>query len=280
MEIWISTFIFILGKSSDSGKLQNGINCDTSPPFEYPPTVMKSILKKDYKVASGYDIESLLHNTSNDCDVFQWENSSPENPATNIAHSLSVPESDLPSKYDNGNKEDTISVRQNSDANAILLSSPLNSACGTPQTDRLDNYSLFDSSENRGDEELDFSDSVASPIKGNCWHRDSGNSLPWQNNDTSPSDNFDVEESMVGSYSLERSPSDDNSLSSHNLMYLSPVENNSNSDSRIGLQQTEFLSDDDLNGQRKDYQVDTLLNNIGRLSSDDSTEIYSQEASG
>ncbi|XP_048760234.2 potassium voltage-gated channel subfamily B member 2-like isoform X5 [Ostrea edulis] len=268
------------GKSSDSGKLQNGINCDTSPPFEYPPTVMKSILKKDYKVASGYDIESLLHNTSNDCDVFQWENSSPENPATDIAHSLSVPESDLPSKYDNGNKEDTIPVRQNSDANAILLSSPLNSACGTPQTDRLDNYSLFDSSENRGDEELDFSDSVASPIKGNCWHRDSGNSLPWQNNDTSPSDNFDVEESMVGSYSLERSPSDDNSLSSHNLMYLSPVENNSNSDSRIGLQQTEFLSDDDLNGQRKDYQVDTLLNNIGRLSSDDSTEIYSQEASG
>lgn len=241
---------------------------------------MKSILKKDYNVTSGDDTETLLHNASNDCDVFQWENS-PEKPSKNITPTSCFPESDLPSKKDNGNEEDIFPVRENSDAKTLPLSSSLNS-CGTPLTDRFDDYSLFDSSENRGEDELEFSDSVASPQKGNCWNRDSGNSLPWQNNDTSPSDNLDIEESMIGSNSLGRSPSDDNSLSSHNLMHISPVENNSNTDPKKDLQQTgfEFLTESDLNGQRKDYQVDTLLNNIGRLSSDESTEIYSQEASG
>ncbi|XP_062609983.1 potassium voltage-gated channel subfamily B member 1-like isoform X5 [Saccostrea cucullata] len=269
-------------KTSECGKLQNGIttDCDTCTPFEPPQPVMKSILKKDYNVTSGDDTETLLHNASNDCDVFQWENS-PENPSKNITPTSCFPESDLPSKKDNGNEEDIFPVRENSDAKTLPLSSSLNS-CGTPLTDRFDDYSLFDSSENRGEDELEFSDSVASPQKGNCWNRDSGNSLPWQNNDTSPSDNLDIEESMIGSNSLGRSPSDDNSLSSHNLMHISPVENNSNTDPKKDLQQTgfEFLTESDLNGQRKDYQVDTLLNNIGRLSSDESTEIYSQEASG
>ncbi|XP_061166116.1 potassium voltage-gated channel subfamily B member 2-like isoform X6 [Saccostrea echinata] len=270
------------GKPSECGKLQNGIttDCETCTPFDPPQPVMKSILKKDYNVTSGDDTETLLQNASNDCDVFQWENS-PENTSTNITHSLCLPESDLPSKQDNGNKEDTFPVRENSDANTLPLSSSFNS-CGTPQTDRFDDYSLFDSSENRGEDELEFSDSVASPQKGNCWNRDSGNSLPWQNNDTSPSDNLDIEESMIGSNSMGRSPSDDNSLSSHNLIHISPIENNSNTDPKMDLQQTgfEFLTESDLNGQRKDYEVDTLLNNIGRLSSDESTEIYSQEASG
>ncbi|XP_061166120.1 potassium voltage-gated channel subfamily B member 1-like isoform X8 [Saccostrea echinata] len=269
-------------KPSECGKLQNGIttDCETCTPFDPPQPVMKSILKKDYNVTSGDDTETLLQNASNDCDVFQWENS-PENTSTNITHSLCLPESDLPSKQDNGNKEDTFPVRENSDANTLPLSSSFNS-CGTPQTDRFDDYSLFDSSENRGEDELEFSDSVASPQKGNCWNRDSGNSLPWQNNDTSPSDNLDIEESMIGSNSMGRSPSDDNSLSSHNLIHISPIENNSNTDPKMDLQQTgfEFLTESDLNGQRKDYEVDTLLNNIGRLSSDESTEIYSQEASG
>lgn len=63
-------------------------------------------------------------------------------------------------------------------------------------------------------------------------------------------------------------------------MHLSPVENNSNSDPKLAQTSFEFYTEGDINGQRKDYQVDTLLNNIGRMSSDDSAEIYSQEASG
>lgn len=260
--------------------MQNGITFDRegSTQFEYSPTMMKSILKKDYNVTPGEDTETLLQNTSNDCESFQWGKS--EKSPTNNTQSSDVPESNLPAIYDNGNQEESLPVRLHSDANTLPLSSPLNSACGTPLTDRLDDYSIFDSSENRGEDDLEFSDSVASPLKGNCWGRDRDSGNSWQNNDTSPSDNFDVEESMVGSVSIERSPSDDNSLSSHNLMHLSPVENNSNSDPKLAQTSFEFYTEGDINGQRKDYQVDTLLNNIGRMSSDDSAEIYSQEASG
>ncbi|KAK3090438.1 hypothetical protein FSP39_011855 [Pinctada imbricata] len=146
--------------------------------------------------------------------------------------------------------------------------------------DRQDD-SVFESSD-RFDEDLEFSDSVASPIKMN-WQRDSNQeNVPWHN-DTSPSDNFELEESFVGSNSFDHSPSE-TSLSSHNLLHLSPNENSSaSSEMKVGegSKSSDFFSDVNILGQRKEIPVDAFLNNVGRTSSQDSNDhLTSQGASG
>ena len=140
--------------------------------------------------------------------------------------------------------------------------------------------SVFDSSD-RCDEDLEFSDSAVSPIK-TSWPRDC-DQVPW-NNDTSPSDNLELEESLIGSNSYDHSPSD-TSLSSHNIMHLSPVENSSECSEMKNLSDenasSHMYSDVNMHGQRKDIPVDALLNNVGRTSSLDTQDHFtSYEASG
>lgn len=125
----------------------------------------------------------------------------------------------------------------------------------------------------KSEEELEFSDSVANPYKLNNWQRHRDQCVPWQT-DTSPSDTFDNEESLLGSNSFDHSPSDSTSLSSHNLMRISPYENTERKNHDI-------FTDDENTSQTKELPIDNLLNNLEKTSSEDNSENYATpDASG
>lgn len=122
----------------------------------------------------------------------------------------------------------------------------------------------------RSEEDLEFSDSVASPNKLNSWGTTAnhGHLVPWQN-DTSPSDNLDNEESYIESNSVEHSNSD-GSLSEHNSLKLSPSVDNSEE------REVNTFSENSYDGsyvqgsheQSKTFSLDNMMNNVGKASSD------------
>ncbi|XP_033737314.1 uncharacterized protein LOC117325305 isoform X2 [Pecten maximus] len=148
--------------------------------------------------------------------------------------------------------------------------------------DNVEDFS-FAAMHGRSEDEFDLSDSVGNPNKMNIWKQSQCQNVPWQN-DTSPSDNFDIEESLLSSNSIGRSQSDA-SLSSPNLLRLSPLQNSNLSDLKSGSDHFnhDYAKDDELDKDgQKDIQIDSLMNNVNtRQSSDGTTDPYTTpQASG
>lgn len=137
----------------------------------------------------------------------------------------------------------------------------------------------FADKHSQNEDGFDFSDSVASPNKINIWKQNQCQNVPWQN-DTSPSDNFDIDESFISSNSIGRSLSEA-SLSSPNLLRVSPLENSGMSDLKGGGDQHNHEYGKDA-GSNPDVQIDTFMNNVNtRQSSDGTSATYTApEASG
>ncbi|VDI80238.1 Hypothetical predicted protein [Mytilus galloprovincialis] len=217
-------------------------SCSSSPLFEQPPTKKKSILKKD---DLQNNFRSTDKSTTNDDDVFLPDNN------VNFQQTHSNIFSEL----------NQIPVKDGNDNSGKYLASP-SSQISTE----------FTGSQSIGD--LEFSDSMANQHKLSNWQCD-GQSCQ---NDTSPSDNLDVDESILGSNSCDHSPSD-MSFSSHNFNRLSPLDNE-NLDAKSNADQRDFIYSN--SNQSTVVPIDALINNLSRQHSGDSDkdQYTSANASG
>ena len=138
------------------------------------------------------------------------------------------------------------------------------SSVQSPQQDSYDDYSCCDS------QDVEFSDSVSRQLKNNQWK-------PWQTTDTSPSDNFDVDGSIISSNSFEHSNSQ-SSLSSPNLLKFSPMDDIETAYHRNHGDQprSESTCSRDV---ESGLPLDTLMNNVSNIQ-EESNLYTASEASG
>ncbi|XP_069127605.1 potassium voltage-gated channel subfamily B member 1-like isoform X2 [Argopecten irradians] len=245
--------------------------------LDSPPSKKKSILKKDSNDAE--DTENLLSSHSREQEF---------NPSGRHAYDdISCLRHDgyqgyIPNKSDTSVMPRDVYSDENLPPNREYTSSQRALPHVYIPLDNVEDYGFADM-HGRIEDEFDLSDSVGNPNKMNIWKQSQCQNVPWQN-DTSPSDNFDIEESLLSSNSIGRSQSDA-SLSSPNLLRLSPLQNSNLSDVKSGSDHLnhDYTKDDELDtDEQKGIQIDSLMNNVNtRQSSDGTSDPYtSTEASG
>ncbi|XP_021339873.1 uncharacterized protein LOC110441098 [Mizuhopecten yessoensis] len=246
-----------------------------------PPSKKKSILKKD--ITGAEDTENLLSSHARDQEL-----------TTSGRHAFDdisclrhdVYQGYIPNTRDTGVMSRGVYSDGNLPPNRVYTSSEcvlpqVHSPVYSPQ-DNVEDFSFADT-HGRIEDDFDLSDSVGNPNKMNIWKHSQCQNVPWQN-DTSPSDNFDIDESLLSSNSIGRSQSDA-SLSSPNLLRLSPLQNSDLSDMKSGSDHFnhDYSKDDESDkDEQKGIQIDSLMNNANtRQSSDGTSNPYtSPEASG
>lgn len=219
--------------------------------FEQPPTKKKSILKKD----SRDDLANILFSksTTNDDDVFFPDNNDSLQTIQNMTSNMLV-------ELRHGQNLD----KDGNDTSGKYCTVSTPSPQISPE---------FTEGHSTGD--LEFSDSLANQHKFSNWQCDHCNTdHPWQT-DTSPSDNLDVDESILGSNSCDHSPSE-MSFSSHNLNRLSPFSNET-MDAKQNIEQIDYVYP-----SSNQNTVDSFINDLSRHHSGDSgkDQFTSANASG
>lgn len=184
---------------------------------------------------------------------------------------------------------DTSSSWQQNPATPIKINLPntgiqsKSPTCRFSKRDSYDDESL-ENTPYRSDEDLEFSDSVASTGKINMWNDyENPNHPDWQT-DTSPSDNFE-NESIAESNSISRSVSDVSSTdqSSYkpgvsNITSVSPFHEDFFENKNI-----DYLAETN-NGlspeRHKEFAMENILNNYGKSSEGSKGTLSSPDASG
>ena len=167
-----------------------------------------------------------------------------------------------------------------------ISSTPTPSPPGiTEDMDTPDSDSQSNSSEDREGEELEFSDSAASLEKLKCW-KDLDNKeqpLLWQQ-DTSPSDNMDNDESYQGTNSVDQSASDISLMEQPTSRSSPSNEGDTHMDiDKFGDKSADYMTEKMTSltaAHNGDYPLDNLINDIEKTSDDPKENVVSADASG
>lgn len=227
----------------------------SSPLYEQPPKKKINSLEKDNRDYFKNNLCSTV--TSNEDDVFL-----PDDNASlqNAQHTTANIFADL-----------THSISLDKDGNDTRGKY---SGISTPS---LQLSPEFTESHSHSTGDIEFSDSIANQQKLSNWHCDHCSGTPWQN-DTSPSDNLDVDESILGSNSCDHSPSDA-SFSSHNYNQLSPFDNDI-PDAKQNADERDYVYSN--SNQNTVVPIDDLINDLNRQHSGDNVKdpVTSANATG
>ncbi|XP_029639966.2 uncharacterized protein LOC115214995 isoform X1 [Octopus sinensis] len=179
------------------------------------------------------------------------------------------------------------SIDLDEESGAMAISStPTPSPTGpTDELDSPDSDTQSNTSEEREGEELEFSDSAASLEKLKCW-KDLDNKeqqLLWQQ-DTSPSDNMDNDESYQGTNSVDQSASDISLIEQPTSRSSPSNEGDNHMDiDKYGDKCADYMTEKMTSltlAQNGDYPLDNLINDIEKNSDDPKDNVVSADASG